>query len=93
MNTLPRSSVSAVLILAFTLPVAADDSQATLRERFQQILDDPDLSDLERFHVLRELINTQESAFVAENAKRWVSELGSTDFDARREADWSLTEV
>ena len=85
-----RMSVRVVLIAAFTVPVAADDPEIKLQEKLQQVLDDPDLSGLERFQALRKLIDAEESAFVSENVARWVSELGGADFDSRREAQEQL---
>ena len=89
MKTLHHLSVSTFLLL-FSLPVVADDLSDTLRDRIRQVLDDSDLSELERFQALREVLNEEESVFVSEYAARWTRALSSPDFDARNDARQQL---
>lgn len=66
---------------------------ADLRERLSAILDNGELSELERVRELRQTIDREESALLKQAVMQWVEDLGSREFDARQNAHEQLVQA
>ena len=90
-----RLGIAIWIMLAFSGReiTAQEPEMAELRERLLTILDNGELSELERVRKLRAAIALEETGLLKKAVIRWVEDLSSREFEARQNAHEQLVKA
>jgi hypothetical protein len=92
MNAFHNSSVAVAMIVCLA-PVAKAQSvdDGSLRNKIEAVLDDRQLSELDRLRKLRAIIDAEQAKVTQSHIDIWIAKLGDEKFGERQKAQEELT--